>query len=111
MNSINFINKKIKETERGIICYEELLKKYPKDNALIKCLNFREKELQAFQQIKFELDVLLILTKCIRVSTISYDDSDVSKTFYDYSLETDELTIKEFNTLDNYYKALEVEDK
>lgn len=99
-NHIQHLNNKINEYKE----YPSFVKSYKEEIENLKPI------VQILEQIKSELDVLQILTKCIRVSTISYDDNDVSKTSYDYSLETDELTIEEFNTLDNYYKALEVEN-
>lgn len=99
-NHIQHLNNKINECKE----YPSFVKSHKERIEELKPI------LQQLEQIKSELDVLQILTKCIRVSTVSYDDNDMSKTSYNYSLETDELTIEEFNTLDNYYKALEVEE-
>lgn len=100
MNNIEFIEKEI-ENLKSLLELDDVLCEITDND-----YKYYTKQLQILQQIKSELKVLQILTKCIRVSTISYDDNDVSKTAYDYSLETYELTIEEFNTLDNYCKAL-----
>lgn len=112
MNRLELINKLILEKKIDIKVHKEILqidnsKKVFHNSVIREC----EECINALEQIKSELDVLQILTKCIRVSTISYDDNNMSKTSYDYSLETDELTIEEFNVLDNYYKASEVKDE
>lgn len=106
----------IKSLQNKVDNYDQLLQgpldpfKIQSKEYYIDMLNIYKCMLNIYQQVKAELDVLQILTKCIRVSTISYDDNDISKNSYDYSLETDELTIEEFNTLDNYYKELELEN-
>lgn len=71
---------------------------------------YTTKEINHYKQIKSELNVLKIITKCIRVTPVSYDEDGLSKTAYDYCLETDVLTDKEYQILDEYMKTLEEEE-
>lgn len=56
MSNLEFINKKIEETKQSIRHWEMQLKNYPDEEVLTRCLNTRKEELQAFQQVKTDLE-------------------------------------------------------
>lgn len=109
--TIEHIKDRIQFYKTSKIEYEKNCIKHHNKEIYEKGVEVCEELIEINEQIKSELEVLQILTKCIRVSIISYDDNDMSKTAYDYSLETDQLTTEEFNILDNYCKSLGVCDE
>lgn len=62
--------------------------------------------------IKKDLEILEILLKCVRVSTINYDDNDRSTSCDEFCFEFDELSNEEYLKLCKYlskYIKLEVD--
>lgn len=110
MNSLEYNEKEIKENIKLLKKYKDHLLAFPQANVEKRMEEIKE-DLTYLQQIKSELNVLKIITKCIRITPVSYDEDGLSKTAYDYCLETDGLTDEEYQILDEYMKTLEVQDE
>lgn len=66
-----------------------------------------------YEAIKKDLEILEILLKCLRVSTINYDDNDYSTSCEEFCFEFDELSNEEYLKLCKYlskYIKLEVKE-
>ena len=100
MNNLEFINKKIKETEKSIKHWEMLLKNYPNEEVLTRCLNTRKEELQAFQEVKTTLKAWYsIESGLIYEEESKHRMSEEMRTAYTIYLTDDEI--------ENIQKALE----
>lgn len=87
---------------------EEILK-----SPITKAAKGRFISIEQLEQIKTDLEILDILLKCVRVSTIQYDDNDRSTSCNEFCFEFDELSNEEYLKLCKYlskYIELEVED-
>lgn len=63
-----------------------------------------------FEKVEKDLDILDILLKCVRVSTINYDDNDCSTSCEEFCFEFDELSNEEYLKLCKYLsKYIELE--
>lgn len=101
MNSLEFIEKCIKETKRSIEHWKEQLKRYPEEEVLTRCLNTREIELQAFQEVRIQLEAWEVVKEELQITS-------KSKNPYGESLRRYELNVIGQNKIDTLNKALEV---
>lgn len=101
---------------------EKFIEKYPYHlinyvrftdcNEIINKLGrFEDLEEKLGYSLEDAVEILEIITKCIIISHISYDENDVSKTAYDYVLEFDDLSKEEYDSLDKHFQeALKEEE-
>lgn len=103
MNSLEFIEKLIKETERSIRHWEMQLENYPNEEVLTICLNKRKEELQNLFQIKTEIEAWDVVKKYT-----DYQDGDRFNCIPEGFYSIEPIRGKDFLIV---RKALEVKDE
>ena len=81
MNSLEFIEKLIKETELSIRHWEKQLENYPNEEVFTICLNKRKEELQNLFQIKAELEAWEVIKKELKL-TVKADKHKYEFVYY-----------------------------